>query len=66
LNDNLEHITSERGSKKDTLEDFHGQKWFSTMKTELDELGVEDVEDLEYITEEEIKMLAAKLMTVQA
>ena len=54
------------GSKNNTVEGFLGERWFSAMKTVLDEIGVEALEDFKEINKEEIDMLAAKLKGVQA
>jgi len=53
-------------SKSDTLEGFLGKRWFSVMKTVLDEVGVEELEDLKEINKEEIDMLATQLKGLQA
>ena len=48
-----------------SLEDFLGTKWYTELKTELDELGAEDVKDLRYLEDEEVEMLGKKLKPVQ-
>jgi len=52
--------------KNETLEGFLGEKFFSAMKTELDDIGVGEVEDLKELDTEDLNKLAAKLRKVQA
>merc|ERR1740136_266826 len=52
--------------KNETLEGFLGEKVFSAMKTELDDIGVGEVEDLKELETEDFNKLAAKLKKVQA
>ena len=42
------------GSKNNTVEGFLGERWFSAMKTVLDEIGVEALEDFKEINKEEM------------
>jgi len=52
--------------KNETLEGFLGEKFFSAMKTELDDIGVGEVEDLKLLETEDLNKLAAKLKKIQA
>ena len=51
--------------KNETLKGFLGESCFSVMKTDLDTIGVETVEDLKELEIEDINTLAAKLKKVQ-
>ena len=55
---------AEEGVPPETLEGFLG-KWYGAMCAELEELGVEELEDLVELEPEEIELLAAKLKSVQ-
>ena len=49
-----------------SVEDFLGRNNFAVLKSDLDELGVEEVEDLKELEAEDIERLSAKLKKVQA
>lgn len=51
--------------KQTTVEGFLGESWFSLMRDGLDDIGVEVIDHLKDLDEEDIDMLASKLKKVQ-
>merc|ERR1712043_57781 len=68
--ENMERVEVETTDLKvqpnEALEEFLGTAWYSAMKTELEDIGVEALDDLNELEAEDIDLLAAKLKKIQA